>query len=304
MRPVLIIILGLWLASAGMRAAGQGVPAPIGHFEMAYPSPSPDGKQIVFQGNFDGRWQLYITNVETGAIRRAHRSTADDTQPSWSPDGKTIAFISNRDGNDEIYLLNIAIGMARPLAPHPGKDGHPKWSADGQSVVFNRTFDPRDTDGDRDAAIVRVGINGFGLETLADSDRIETFPALSPDGRQVAFVEWMEGSGGEPAGDIVLVDLETGERRNLTRSLEFDAYPVWSPDGAWIYYSSFEQVADGTEEANIFRIRPDGTVRQRVTLLDGRSESRAVPTADGARLFYNAPENGNILIFNRDLYTG
>lgn len=302
MRSSGILLLGLWLTFAAPAQAEPGA-LPIGKLEMAYPYPSPDGTQLVFQGNFDGRWQLYITDLETGHIRRAHRSNGDDMQPAWSPDGKTIAFISNRDGNDELYLLNVAIGMARPLAPHPGKDGHPKWSADGRSIVFNRTLDPRDTDGDRDAAIMTVDARGFGTETLSDTDNIETFPSLSPDGSKVAFVEWIKSDNSDPAGDIVIVDIASGERQNLTHSPAFDAYPIWGPRGDWIYYSTFETTPTG-EEANIFRIRSDGTVRQRITQIDGISESRAVPTADEARLFYNSVTNGNIMIYHRDLYTG
>ena len=68
--------------------------------------PSGDGAKIVFQGNFDGRWQLYEIKASDGSIRRVHVSTADDTHPALSPDGKLLAFISNRDGNDDLWVLD------------------------------------------------------------------------------------------------------------------------------------------------------------------------------------------------------
>ena len=52
-------------------------------------------------------------------------------------------------------------------------------------------------------------------------------PAISPDGREVAF-----HIGG--AGSIRVVSLQGGVSRTLTGVNTFD--PRWSPDGAWIYY--------------------------------------------------------------------
>ena len=54
-------------------------------------------------------------------------------------------------------------------------------------------------------------------------------PALSPDGRQLAFVY---------RGDIWLVPARGGRATPLTRHVELDAYPCFSPDGEWIAFGS------------------------------------------------------------------
>ena len=54
-------------------------------------------------------------------------------------------------------------------------------------------------------------------------------PAPSPDGTAIAF---------SYQGDIWIVPAKGGEARRLTAHPAYDANPVWSPDGAWIAFSS------------------------------------------------------------------
>lgn len=277
-------------------AAAAPEPRQVGSLHIGYPYPSPDGKQLVTQANFDGRWQLYLVEVESGELKRLSVSPRDDTHPAWSPDGKSVAFISNEAGNDDVYILDIGTGRRRPLSPHPGKDGHPKWSADGRWIVFNRTFDPADKGGDTDSAIVRVRIDGTALETISDTPNIETFASFSPDGRSVAFIEWFTNAAGERArnADIVVVDIASKRRRNITNSDAFTGHPFWGPDN-WIYFA--EALPAVPRELLLHRVRPDGSDRQQLTAQDGLGEVRPIPDRDRRRLFYNQTRPGLILPF-------
>ena len=292
-------MINLLLALA---AATLAPTEPLGRFELAYPFPSSDGSKVVFQGNFDGRWQLYQIDLDDGSIRRLHTSANDDTHPAWSPDGASLAFISNRDGNDEVYVLDLESGSARPVSPHPGKDGHPKWSSDGQWLVFNRTFDPADKGGDRDSAIMRVRTDGSDLSVVSDSPRVETFPSFSPDGRSVVFVEWFPDAAGERNrnGELVVVDIVNGAPRNITRSEAFDGYPYWGASGDWIYFSTVMTGPNG-REAVARRITPDGELTEDLTDIDGRSEVRAIPSRDEAILYFNTRSQGRTMIHRKPL---
>jgi TolB protein len=275
----------------------------LGKFDMSYPYPSSDGKRVVFQANFEGRWQLYAIDGSTGATSRIHTSAKDDTHPALSPDGKRIAFISNRGGNDDVYVLDIASGAARPVSPHPGKDGHPKWSADGQWLIFNRTFDPADKGGDNDSAIIRARPDGTGIQTISDTPRVETFPTFSPDGQRMVLVEWFPSAAGERNrnGELIVVDLASGTRRNITNSEAFDAYPYWGASGEWIYFSTIEADAAGQRRAVAYRIRPDGSVKQRLSEADGPSEVRAIPSQDESQLYFNVAGGGRTMIHRRPI---
>src|SRR5918997_276225 len=54
-------------------------------------------------------------------------------------------------------------------------------------------------------------------------------PALSADGKKLAFV-WR--------GDVWVAEATGGRAYAVTDHVELDAYPIFSPDGRWIAFSS------------------------------------------------------------------
>lgn len=59
-------------------------------------------------------------------------------------------------------------------------------------------------------------------------------PALSPDGRTLAFA-----SDRNNYWDLYLLDLPTGQVRQLTATREYESAPSWSPDGQWLVYEAY-----------------------------------------------------------------
>jgi TolB protein len=75
---------------------------------------SPDGRYLVFSSCRDGRstdvrknWDLFVTEVETGAVERLTDNEWLDMHPLFSPDGSSLLFESERDGFAEIYLAEV-----------------------------------------------------------------------------------------------------------------------------------------------------------------------------------------------------
>ena len=62
-------------------------------------------------------------------------------------------------------------------------------------------------------------------------------PSINPDGTRLAFSSNRRGYW-----DLYLLDLVTGELRQLTETNDFEGHPTWSPDGQWI---AFEGYYDG-----------------------------------------------------------
>jgi WD40 repeat protein len=71
-----------------------------------FPRVSPDGKRIAFTSNRDGNAEIYLMNVDGGAVTRLTNSAGDDEAASWSSNGSQLAFASNRDGDYEVYVMN------------------------------------------------------------------------------------------------------------------------------------------------------------------------------------------------------
>lgn len=75
-------------------------------FTKYHPSFSPDGKDIVFSSNLEGKWNIYITGASGNNPTRITDNKANYYIPMWFPDGRRIVFYSDRDGNREIYVLD------------------------------------------------------------------------------------------------------------------------------------------------------------------------------------------------------
>jgi serine/threonine protein kinase len=92
---------------------------------------------------------------------------------------------------------------------------------------------------------------------LTSLDGFESYPKISPDGRQVAFVS--DGGEGGPT-HVWVVAVTGGQPRQLTDADLSDAYPAWSPDGNEI---AFMRAAG--EESEILAVPMLGGVERRIT---------------------------------------
>jgi WD40 repeat protein len=114
--------------------------------EVFNPTWSPDGRSICFTGMSRGLTDLFIVDVESGAVRQLTKDPYADLQPAWSPDGRRIAFATDRFTSD---LSVLAMGTYRLAFIDPssgaitqapaftnGKNLNPQWGADSQTLYF------------------------------------------------------------------------------------------------------------------------------------------------------------------------
>jgi Tol biopolymer transport system component len=141
--------------------------------DLAY-SWSPDGSQLVFTSNRDGKDEIYIMNADGSNQRRLTPLESTNSMPSLSPDGCTIAFVSNRDGNDEIYLLGVDGSNSTRLTNNPAADWQPAWSPDGGQIVFTSGS----LSGGFDLFVINT--DGTGLRRLTNTPGWQFEPAWQP----------------------------------------------------------------------------------------------------------------------------
>jgi Tol biopolymer transport system component len=147
------------------------------------------------------------------------------------------------------------------LLPNSRLDYNASFSADGNWIIFT-------SERGGSADIYRVHPDGSNLERLTDDPAYDDQGALSPDGKQLAFVS----SRGTGSADIWVLDLQTRGVRNLTRA-PANFRPSWSADGKWIAFSSDRNTPvrrdDGRFEqshaVSIYLMRADGTDVRRIT---------------------------------------
>lgn len=251
------------------------IPVQITHAQNYDPSPSPDGKKLVFISLIAGKEQLFTMNVDGSNIVQITHDDIDHEDPAWSPDGSKIAFVYLTKDRSSIAVMPAAGGDADILTPATLNTIHPNWSADSQTVIFctNDDLKPPLKNAAEISAVdlqtkhVRVLINGG----------INTYGSWSPDMKHIVFRKIV----GEENSEVFTADAGGANAKNLTNNPFFDGWPAWSPDGTQIAFAS-NRYGHGYQ---IFVMAPDGSNVKLVANTEGRGTSPRWST-DGRTIYF------------------
>jgi Tol biopolymer transport system component len=247
--------------------------------DKASPRLSPDGERVAYSwtGEADDNWDIYVKGLGVGATpQRLTDHPGNDGGPTWSPDGRQIALVRESEDGTAIYTVPSTGGRERKLIDISGElrawysVPAVSWSADGQWLALAEK-----RDGETPARIVRLSLETLEKRPLTappEGTVGDLFPALSPDGRHLAFVR--SGTSGFGNQDVWVQPLDGGEARRLTfgkynwcRSL------TWTP-GKGIVFDANDAV---------FRVSVAGGVASAVA---GVGLNADFPTVRGGRLVY------------------
>jgi TolB protein len=261
---LLVVALGAWFV---WDRAAHRPPVRDGS-----PSWSPDGKQIAFYSERDGRpADLFVMDADGSHVRQLTDTPAAEGYPSWSPDGTRIAFEADApDGNFDIYVMNADGTNTRRLTADPHRDVAPAWSPDGKTIAFMSDRARADFD------IFLMNADGTGVEALTHGGT-NWFPQFSKDGTKLAF---------HVGRDVHVLDLTTRALIRLTTDPDNGMYPTWAPDASRLAFMSWR---NGKTE--LFTMKADGSDQQRLVSMPVGSAIDPRWSPDGTRIvFVNAPE--------------
>ena len=168
-------------------------------------------------------------------------------EPIWSPDCRTIAFSWNRTGVANIYTVGIESGDApRVLFESAFASAPGSWSADGRWLAYTERHPESSGDiwlWDRVTGHRRPVIATPGLELL---------PALSPDGKHVAYESSAAGQF-----EVEVASIDTGARVQV--SVNGGTWPSWAADGRQLFFlhdTSIMRVAFESRDGQIVSSDP------------------------------------------------
>ena len=174
--------------------------------------------------------------------------------PVLSPDGRWIVFF-RQQGTDTFNLWVVPARGGAPIQLTSGFHGDffPTWFPSGDRIAFNsnRPSPP----GEGKSFVMTIPFDARTGRSTGPAQQVSLeeadYPAVSPDGRWIAFVSggrlMVVPSVGGAARTVVQVDGRVGGR------------PEWSPDGREIYFMA---VLTGSTGLRLMRVSADSGAAQ------------------------------------------
>ncbi|HEX9728750.1 MAG TPA: S9 family peptidase [Gemmatimonadales bacterium] len=250
----------------------------------ATPTWSPDGAWIAYTRAPAGDDESEPGGRERPALREGWiaANAVSNTLNAERFDGRVITSMRyKRDGTltllpdpairqkSQLFVVSAAGGEPRQLTELPFDVRGIEWSADNHTIVFGGNPEQDDEyNSDPTAELYATTIDGGAPRLLTANPGSETSPAISPDGRRLAFVHSQDR---DVQPEIMVVDLAAdgsfaGAPRTLTGEWDnLPGGPSWSRNGRAI---RFEAGIGGNR--HLFEVPAAGGAVRQVTTGDRR----------------------------------
>jgi Tol biopolymer transport system component len=210
-----------------------------------HPTFSPDGARVAFawDGESQNNFDIYVKEIDAENHQRLTTDPSADNHPSWSPDGRFIAFLRLDPGENKAKVVIIPFigGPERVVGDtfvthRYGGAQTLAWSPDSKQLVIADSSSP---DGARALFLLSIQTGEKRRLTSPVGAWGDSSPALSPDGKTLAFIK----TASVFARDVFLLSLNAdlspaAEPRRLTSIGNLMSGLSWSADGESIVFSS------------------------------------------------------------------
>jgi len=191
-----------------------------------------------------------------------------DAEATVSPDGRFVVFTSTRGGDLALWRHDLQTGETIQLTNTLGYDGGAFFSPDGRQIVW-RASRPTGEAADSYRRLLGelvvepsalnlfvANADGSDARQVTDLPGADWAPFFHPSGRRILFASNHHALGGPGGGRefaLFVVNLDGSGLEQLTRSGTFEAFPMFSPDGARLVFASNRRAdRQPSRETNIF----------------------------------------------------
>ena len=236
----------------------------VQHYDESGIAWSPDGRQIAFLSDAarKGQPQLYVANLKSTTAQKLTDVKGFLAGPKWSPDGRTIAVLFTENATREagplaaetpetgvirdaffeqrLAVVELASRKLRQVTPADTYVYDYNWAPDSRTVVLTAAKG----NGDNNWYIAKL----YSTDVLTAQIRLIyeprwqiARPVVSPDGKNVAFIEGLMSDEDSVGGDAFLLPITGGTPRNLTPGRRASASSLtWTSSGKLMLYENQE----------------------------------------------------------------
>ena len=247
-------------------ADGEGSPrwSPDGH-RLAYVAPGPEGRP-----------ELHVRWVASGESDLVADLANGPGDVSWSPDGRQLVFSSRvpapsptlgeppkkpdgakwadpikvitrvhyrqdeagylKNGYTHLFIVSADGGAPRQLTFGAYDDHDAVFTPDGRSLIFvSERVEGWELDAEN-SGLFRLTLADGTVTPLPHKYGPDRSPAVSPDGRFVAYTHYDDRHRGYEDARLHVMDLATGQDRSLTDAFDRSVErPLWNGDGKSLF---------------------------------------------------------------------
>ncbi len=238
-------------------AAGPACPVP------------PEGAPGRYTWPIHDTYDIYAANPDGSNLQLLIGGQGYDAEATVSPDGRFVVFTSTRSGDLDLWRYELATGDLLQLTHELGYDGGAFFSGDSEQIVW-RASRPEGEEAAAYAQLLARGLiepsalqvfvaeaDGSSAQQVTDLPGANWAPFFHPDGERIIFASNHESTtGGRPVFSLYMVSIDDGVMTRISHSNTFDAFPMFSHDGAKLVFSSNRNASRtssrDTSDTNVF----------------------------------------------------
>jgi len=280
---------------------------------------SPDGRELIFQSNREGREcdQEYVMGADGSGIRMVSTGKGQVTCGYFLPDGRRVLYSSTMATAEgcapkpdrsrgyvwplldyQIYLADADGKGPTVLSPAPGYNAEATVSRDGW-IVFTSTRDG-------DLELYKMRLDGAQLTRLTHTPGYDGGAFFSPDGSRIVFRASRPEGAEEMAEyqdllrrrlvrpgklEIMVMDADGSNQRQVTRLGAASFAPYFFPDGRRIIFSSNAGDPQG-RAFHLWAVNVDGSGLEQITFHEA-FDGFPMFSPDGRKLVFASNRNGS-----------
>jgi serine/threonine-protein kinase len=262
----------------------------------------PDGARAAMElADGTGNMDVWTLDFARGVKTRQTFDPKPDRAPAWAPNGHEIAFSSLRTGVWQIFRKNLDSGEPEEqMTTGPRDKIVPDWSRDGRYLLFIQIGTTTAED------IWALPLDGSRQPfPVVQTAAVESNPALSPDGR------WLAYESSESGRPEIYVTRFPASRQPVPAgaprwqvSTQGGSRPRWSGDGHALFYVSLDDLRLMRAAVRTSRPAAGPPSGAEAFESDGPHVFAEIPVMSVSRSPFDVTTDGRMLLLERTVSQG